>query len=323
MNVLISIQRFLCSELDFNKNCVNLYVLKYYLSRRIMEIHKLDRGAPIDLEGLTSASPDPKGFERLFQWLGGDQRELDPHELDVELHTTAQILLDDEKCLMAFKAGRDVTIFTNLRMMTIDVQGLVGCKIEYTSLPYRNIHAFSVQSAGTWDRDSELTLYTRNRWHLARIDMDFRAGKTDIMQISEMLSGFIIGRADDPKMVFRPKNYENHENNAIGFGSVVAGFLDNSKEIETAEINTKLHDEIPMLLQAEQVLRAFQQGRDFFIYTNRRFLIIDTKGLTGQRVSYKSIPVSEFGARSKSCSSVVYLTDDVVLPYTVQVHRCL
>jgi hypothetical protein len=270
--------------------------LKYYLSRRIMEIHKLDRGAPIDMTALTSASPDPEGFERLFQWLGGDQRELDPTELDLEFHTNFQILLDDEKCLMAFKAGRDVTLFTNLRMMTIDVQGLIGCKIEYTSLPYRNIHAYSVESAGVWDRDSELNLYTRNRWHLAKINMDFRSGKTDIMQIQQMLSGFIIGRPDDSKMVFRPKNYENHERTAIGWSSVGAAFLDNSKEIDSEEINTKLHDDIPMLLEEETVLRAFQQGRDMFIYTNRRYLIIDTKGLSGQRVKYKTIPYKYLNA---------------------------
>ena len=62
-----------------------------------MDIKAEDRGAPIDLNAITSASPDPKGFERLFQWLGGDQRELDPKELDKEFHTTTKILLDDEK----------------------------------------------------------------------------------------------------------------------------------------------------------------------------------------------------------------------------------
>lgn len=72
---------------------------------------------------LTSASPDPQGFERLFQWLGGDQRELDPDELDRQFHSSPKIFLDDEKCLMAFKAGRDVSLFTNLRVMIIDVQG--------------------------------------------------------------------------------------------------------------------------------------------------------------------------------------------------------
>jgi hypothetical protein len=115
--------------------------------------------------------------------------------------------------------------------------------------------------------------------------------KTDIMQIQQMLSGFIIGRPGDPKMVFRPKNYENHERTAIGWDSFVATFLDNSTEMENAEeLNSKLHDEIPMLLEEETILRAFQQGRDMFIYTNRRYLIIDTKGLSGQRVKYKTIP---------------------------------
>lgn len=281
---------FLYSELDFNKNCVDLYKLKYYLSRRIMDIKNLDRGAPIDLRALTSASPDPKGFERLFQWLGGDQRELDPTELDVEFHTNTKILLDDEKVLMAFKAGRDVSLFTNLRVMIIDVQGLVGCKIEYTSIPYRSIHAYSVESAGIWDRDSELNLYTRNRWDLAKIDMDFRSGKTDIMQIQRLLTGFIVGRPTDSKILFGPKNYGNHDRNAVGWNSLAAGFFDNSKEIDPSEINAKLHFDIPMLLEEETVLRAFRQARDMFIYTNRRFLIIDTKGLSGQRVKYKSIP---------------------------------
>jgi hypothetical protein len=255
-----------------------------------MDINKLEHGAPIGLDALTSASPDPQGFERLFQWLGSDQRELDPAELDLEFHTNTKILLDDEKVLMAFKAGRDVTLFTNQRVMIIDVQGLIGKKVEYTSVPYRSIHAYSVESAGIWDRDSELNLYTRNRWHLAKIDMDFRSGKTDIMQIQKLLSGFVIGLPSDSKLVFGPKNYANHERNAVGWNSLVVGFFDNSEEIDAAEIDAKLHFDIPMLLEEEKILRAFRQARDMFLYTNRRLLIVDTKGLSGQRVKYKSIP---------------------------------
>ena len=126
--------------------------------------------------------------------------------------------------------------------------------------------------------------------------MDFRSGKTDIMQIQQLLCGFIVGRPDDPKMEFRPKNYAAHERNAVGWNSIAAGFFDNSKEIETEELNTKLHDDIPMLLEKEHVLRAFAQARDMFIYTNRRFLIVDTKGMTGQRVNYMSIPYKYMSA---------------------------
>jgi hypothetical protein len=240
--------------------------------------------------GLTNASPDPEGFERLFQWLGSDQRELDPNELDRQFHSSPKILLDNEKCLMAFKAGRDVSLFTNLRVMIIDVQGLVGCKVEYTSLPYRSICAYSVESAGVWDRDSELNLYTRNRWHVAKLELDFRSGKTDIMQIQRLLSGFIVGLPSDGKLIFGPKNLENHKRNPVGASSLASAFFDNSKEIDCKEINDQFHNQIPLLLEEEQVIRAFQQARDLFVYTNRRFIIVDTKGLSGQRVKYKSVP---------------------------------
>lgn len=271
-----SLTSFWCSrELDFNKNAVDLFKLKYYLSRRIIESEKDQRGAPIQLQALTTQSPDPQGFERLFQWLGSDQRELDPMELDQEFHTNTKILLDDETCLMAFKAGRDVSLFTNLRCIIVDVQGLVGCKIEYTSIPYRSIHAYSVESAGLWDRDSELNLYTRNRWHLAKIEMDFRAGKTDIMQIQKFISGFVVGLPSDPTMVFGPKNYAANESNTLGMESVSAAFWDNSKEINSEEINEKFHTEIPLLIEMEKVLRVFKQGRDLFVYTDRRYIEVE------------------------------------------------
>jgi hypothetical protein len=286
--------------LDFNKNLVDLFKLKYYLSRRIMDISKLERGAPIDLDHLTGASPDPKGFERLFQWLGSDQREIDPTELDVEFHTNTRILLDDEKCLMAFKGGRDVSIFTNLRVMILDVKGLSGCKIEYTSLPYRSIRAFSVESAGVWDRDSELNLYTRNLWDLAKVEMDFRSGKTDILQIQKMLASFIVGLPEDSKIVFGPKNYGKHSKNKVGMNSLAVGFFDNSKEVSAEELNQKFHFDMPLLLEEERVLRAFAQARDQFVYTNRRLIIVDTKGVSGQRVKYKSFPYRYVSSRFHS-----------------------
>jgi hypothetical protein len=97
----------------------------------------MDPGAPIAMEAMTNECERPSGFERLLQWLGGDQRELDPKAIDAELHSTTRILLDDEKVLMAFKAGRDMSIFTNVRIMTLDVQGLLVQKVEYTSIPYK------------------------------------------------------------------------------------------------------------------------------------------------------------------------------------------
>jgi hypothetical protein len=42
--------------------------------------------------------------------------------------------------------------------IAINVQGLSGNKKDFTSLPYSKIQAFSVESAGTFDREAELEL---------------------------------------------------------------------------------------------------------------------------------------------------------------------
>jgi hypothetical protein len=279
------------SELDFNKNRVDMHALNYYLSRRLLLIHKMKPGQEIPLDAMTQQFDRPDGLERLVQWLGGNQRELDPAEIDRELHTSTKILLDDEKVLMAFKAGRDSTLFTNLRVVIIDVQGLIGTKVEYHSIPYKSIRAWSVETAGVWDQDTELNLYTRNRWSMAKIEMDFRTGKADIAQINRFFSSLIIGLPTDAKMDFGKKNYSsgNREANPINKGSF--GLLNNSTEIDAAEIEMKLRSDPALLLNEENVLRAFQSGRDIDVYTDRRMIIIDTKGITGKRVKYKSIPL--------------------------------
>eukprot|EP00957_Ditylum_brightwellii_P010163 767986-Ditylum_brightwellii.AAC.1 len=120
--------------------------------------------------------------------------------------------------------------------------------------------------------------------------MDFRAGKTDIMQIQKLLSGFIVGLPSDPKMIFHPKNYESTEGKALGLSSFGAVFEDGMKEIDTTDLNAKYHNDLPLLLEEEKILRAFQLARDIFLYTNRRLIDVDTKGLTGKRIKYKSVP---------------------------------
>ena len=141
-----------------------------------------------------------------------------------------------------------------------------------------------------WDTDTELNLYTRNRWHLAKVDMDFRTGKADIAQLNMFLSGLIIGLPGDSQVDFGAKNLNsgNREANPIQGDSF--GLLNNCREIDAAAIDTKLRSDPNMLLQEESVHRAFQSGRDVDCYTNRRMIIIDTKGLSGKRVKYKSIP---------------------------------
>jgi hypothetical protein len=251
----------------------------------------MDRGAPIPMDDAMTSQNESTGLGNLLDWLGNNQQELDPAELDRELHANTHILLDEEKIIMAFKAGRDTSLFTNLRLMMLDVQGLTGKKVEYTSLPYRSIRAFSVETAGVWDRDTELNLYTRNRWKLAKVDMDFRSGKADIIQINKFLAAMLIGLPTDPKVDMGNKDYTSQADGKVAGGaSLAAAFFDNSKETEALEMETILRTNPKLLLDEEKVIRAFKQARDMFIYTTRRIIFVDTKGLSGKRVKYKSIP---------------------------------
>lgn len=89
-------KRIFLRELDF------LYKLKYYLSRRIVDVSKLERGTPIDLGHLTGASPDPQGFEQLFQWRTSMPKNLIP---DTEFHT---------KCLCESRLEYGITISNSI-----------------------------------------------------------------------------------------------------------------------------------------------------------------------------------------------------------------
>ena len=74
----------------------------------------------------------------------------------------AEMLIDGERALHAYKTVRDVAIFTNYRLIVRDAQGLTGKKVETYSLPYKSINMYSTENAGKiFDVNSEVELWTR------------------------------------------------------------------------------------------------------------------------------------------------------------------
>jgi hypothetical protein len=80
---------------------------------------------------------------------------IDPREVE---KTHGHALLETETVLFAFKTIRDFIVFTNWRLLYIDVQGITGSKKSYLTVPYRSITSFAIESAGTFDLDAEITL---------------------------------------------------------------------------------------------------------------------------------------------------------------------
>ncbi|MCB8837586.1 PH domain-containing protein [Aurantimonas sp. VKM B-3413] len=69
------------------------------------------------------------------------------------------LLVSDETIVLAFQVVRDVLVFTDLRLIIIDKQGMTGRKRHIQSIPYRSITMFSIETAGHFDVDSEMTLW--------------------------------------------------------------------------------------------------------------------------------------------------------------------
>lgn len=94
----------------------------------------------------------------LLNHLFGNASEVSADELKKEF---GDILIPSEDIEAAFRIFRDKWVFTNKRLIMLDVQGVTGSKREYHSIPYQSIEQFSVETSGTFDGDCEMKLWVR------------------------------------------------------------------------------------------------------------------------------------------------------------------
>lgn len=311
-------------EVDFNKDLVNILAIKRYLSARCLQSAP---DIPVPQNLFMVSREESSGLAKFLAEIGGDGRAIDPTELDTALHTTHPILMDNERTIMAFKAGRDTTLFTSLRILIMDVQGWSGEKVEYTSIPYASIRAFSAESAGSWDRDAQVKVYTRNTWTMAQVDIDFRKGKADIIAIQKFLASIVLGNLQEAGKYLDSCEPIMATTNPAGLKSFSSFLTNHSKKIDPEPVNVQLHSDPSILLENERVSHAFRQGRDMFVYTNLRFLVVDVKGLRGTKIAYKSVPWqwchgTEFEtAGHMDRDAEIYLHNDI--PYKSRIQQSI
>ena len=87
-----------------------------------------------------------------------------------------------------YRGVRDGVVFTNKRIIAINVQGMTGKKKDITSLPYSKIQAFSVETAGVLDLDSELELWFSG---LGKVKFEF-VSNANISEICKLISGLVL-----------------------------------------------------------------------------------------------------------------------------------
>ena len=91
----------------------------------------------------------------LLDGLLGHASDVSPERVSAEL---SQILVAEERVVLAFRVVRDLYVFTTKRLILVDKQGLTGRKTDFHSIPYRAVTQFSVETAGTFDMDAEMRI---------------------------------------------------------------------------------------------------------------------------------------------------------------------
>lgn len=98
------------------------------------------------------------------------------------------LFVQGEEIIGTYKALRDYVVFTNKRIIAVNVQGMTGKKKDFTNMPYSKIQVFSIETAGVLDLDSELEVYFSG---LGLVKFEF-SGNSDIVAIGRQISEAIL-----------------------------------------------------------------------------------------------------------------------------------
>ncbi|WP_444920307.1 PH domain-containing protein [Microbulbifer sp. CnH-101-G] len=114
--------------------------------------------------------------------------KLKPIEISDARDDFSRFLIDGEAIFAGFKTIRDQVVFTNKRIIAANVQGITGSKVDYTSLPYSKIQAFSVESSGTFDLDCEIVVYLSE---VGEVKFEIK-GSFDLIQFNQHISKYVL-----------------------------------------------------------------------------------------------------------------------------------
>ena len=115
---------------------------------------------------------------------------LKPIEISDVRDEVGSFLIDGEEMLAAFKTIRDHVVFTNKRIISIDVQGITGKRKSFATLPYSTIQFFEIQTPGFMEifPDYELFIQYANGFTAT---FEFK-GNVDICKIGKIISTYVL-----------------------------------------------------------------------------------------------------------------------------------
>lgn len=85
---------------------------------------------------------------------------------------------------------------------------------------------------------------------------------------------------------------------------LLSGMMGHASEVSIEKITREFQ---PILLENENIERAFRLIRDMLVFTNKRLILVNKQGLTGSKTDYQSIPYSSIKMFSKESAGIADL----------------
>ncbi|MEI6131870.1 MAG: PH domain-containing protein [Bacillota bacterium] len=114
--------------------------------------------------------------------------KLKPESIQAGLAVVRELLIENEYVIDSYVSFRDRVVFTNKRVISVNVQGISGKKVDYTSMPYNKIQAYSVETSGTFDLDAELEIWISQ---VGKVRFEIK-GSANIVKLCKTISELIL-----------------------------------------------------------------------------------------------------------------------------------
>ncbi|KAJ9459014.1 hypothetical protein DIPPA_15851 [Diplonema papillatum] len=315
-----------CFRLDLRKSAADVMSIQRFFSDKLPGAETL-APAPISdrMYGIADQS------NTMVDIFTGDSRQIDAAAANHKFHTNPPILQNCETVEMAFKCGRDLTLFTTKRFITVDVRGFTGNRCLYQSIPWATVKCFAICTAGVLDRDAELKLWTDIYFDppsgdstlpcpgMSFLQQDFRQNNCDLTmmlrcisaRVLKLPSGLPVCPAGEP---LSPELLLPTPPDRVSNISAAGSWFTNDKfEVDPVAVNERFHNGVSFMLPNEFVVKAYMCGRDMNVFTNMRVMIVDKKGWTRKSVEYRSFPYSSIKSFSMTTAGSWDLDSEITV----------
>ncbi|WP_187264053.1 PH domain-containing protein [Pontibacter beigongshangensis] len=83
---------------------------------------------------------------------------------------------------------------------------------------------------------------------------------------------------------------------------LLSGMMGHASEVSIEKLQREFQ---PILLDNEQLEKAFKLIRDMLVFTNKRLILVNKQGLTGSKTDYQSIPYASIKMFSKESAGIM------------------